>query len=156
MPSVALPENHADRFVPLIRCQRAQEVIDRAMLSARLRPRGDLEHAIFNGEIHARRGDVDVIRQSSGVFPDFGDRHCGRARQDLRQHAVVGRVEVLDQHECHAGVGSHLVQQLAESFQTTSRRTDPNDREWAIGPGTFLARRSGFRYGGLLAATTGS
>jgi len=63
---------------------------------------------------------------------------------------------MLDQHECHAGVGSHLMQQLAESFQTTSRRTDSDDREWGIGPGTFLARQNGFRDGGALAAATGS
>ena len=47
----------------------------------------------------------------------FGDGHFARLRKQLRQMALVIRIEVLNQHECHAGVARKLAEQFRECLQ---------------------------------------
>ena len=43
--------------------------------------------------------------------------HCRMAGQQLDHHAAMGRIEMLDQDEGHAGVGRQRVEELAKRIQ---------------------------------------
>jgi hypothetical protein len=43
--------------------------------------------------------------------------------------ALVTRIEVLNQHECHAGIVRQMVEQIRERLQTAGGGPYPHDRE---------------------------
>ena len=51
------------------------------------------------------------------------------AGQQIDHHARMGRVEMLDQDESHAGAGRQRGEQLAESLEAAGRGAEPDDRE---------------------------
>ncbi len=48
----------------------------------------------------------------------FGNRHFARLGKQFRQMALVTRIQVLNQHECHAGIGRQMTEQLRECLQS--------------------------------------
>ena len=48
----------------------------------------------------------------------FGDRHFAGFGKQLRQVALVVRIEVLNQHEGHAGIVRQMAEQLRECLQS--------------------------------------
>ena len=49
----------------------------------------------------------------------LGDRHLTHLGKQLSQMAIVLRVKMLNQYECHAGVVRQMAEQLRECFQST-------------------------------------
>ena len=47
----------------------------------------------------------------------FGDGHFAGFREQLRQMAFVGRIEVLNQHEYQAGIVGQVAQEIGERVQ---------------------------------------
>lgn len=63
------------------------------------------------------------------------DRQRGRALQQLRHHADVGRVEMLDDDTGDAAVRRNLREKSLECFEPTRRSTDADDRKRRAGLG---------------------
>ena len=55
--------------------------------------------------------------------------HRRVASQQIDHHALVLRIEMLDQHEGHAVVGWRGVEELLEGVETPGRSPQCNDRE---------------------------
>src|SRR5262245_42362771 len=51
-------------------------------------------------------------------------RHSRHARKDVGKHARMRRIQVLDQHECHARVHGHGLQELRERLNAACRGAD--------------------------------
>jgi hypothetical protein len=49
--------------------------------------------------------------------------------QQLDHHALMRRIEMLDQDECHAAVGRECVEESLEGLEAASGSADPNDWE---------------------------
>ena len=61
--------------------------------------------------------------------PHLGHRHARHALQQFGHHALVGRVQVLDDDKGHAAVGRHVTEKVFEGLQSAGRSTDADDRE---------------------------
>jgi hypothetical protein len=67
---------------------------------------------------------IGLDPQTVGCWPHGHHRVIA---QQLRQHAVMSRVEMLDQDEGHAVTGRQRTQQLPAGIEPTSRSTYAND-----------------------------
>jgi hypothetical protein len=59
----------------------------------------------------------------------FHHRHGGVRREQGHQQALVYRIEVLDQHECHARVGRQIVEECGKRVQAARRGADRHGQE---------------------------
>ena len=76
-----------------------------------------------------RRGanHVDMIGFYASLAGHFGDGHFAFLGKQFREMAVVFRIEVLNQHECHAGIVGQMAEQLRECLQPAGRGAYPNN-----------------------------
>ena len=58
-----------------------------------------------------------MIGLGASLAVHLGDGHFACLGKQLRQMALVTRIEVLNQHECHAGIVRQLAEQLRECLQ---------------------------------------
>jgi hypothetical protein len=130
VPSVAVPERITPiAQVALILCQRFEEVIDRPRRRARPGARAQDQDPPGDAQVPVRRDDVDVIRLDAQVVRDFADRERRRASEQLRERAVVLRIEMLHEHESHARVEREVLEQRRESLEPAAGRADAHDRK---------------------------
>src|SRR5439155_22759667 len=73
--------------------------------------------------------DVEMVRLDLRPILSLVDPDPACAGNELRQGALVGRIEVLDQDEGHAGVGGQLPEEQATRLETAGRGADPDDGE---------------------------
>ena len=57
------------------------------------------------------------------------DRQRRMPSQQIDHHAGMGRIEMLDQNEGHAGAAREHGEQPAEGIKAASRSAEPDDRE---------------------------
>ena len=93
----------------------------------RLFREAQVEHAVEDCHVPARRDDIDMVGLDCGLVLRFVDRHRGVPLEDIREHACMAGVEVRDEHECHTAVGRHGLKEEFEGFQPAGRGTDPDD-----------------------------
>src|SRR5689334_4522644 len=92
-----------------------------------------------------------MIGLGASLASDFRDGHLTCLGKQLRQMALVTRIEMLNQHECHAGIVWEMAEQFREGFQSPSGCTY-TDNERRVAFGTLLAGErhdSGTCRGGL-------
>ena len=70
---------------------------------SRLRLRKPQRSLFVGREIDAGRNDIDVLALDRHSVGRQQDRHRRMARKQIDQHAIVARVEVLNDDEGHAG-----------------------------------------------------
>jgi hypothetical protein len=58
-----------------------------------------------------------MIGLGAGLVFRFTDGHFACLGKQLSQMALVTRIEVLNQHECHAGIVGQMAEQLRECLQ---------------------------------------
>lgn len=119
----------ADALVTMLFGERTHEVVDRAVLSEFLGSRRELQVAVGEHEILPRGDDVDVIRLHRRVIGDLHHRHRRGPVQDLRQHAVIGGRQMLDDDEGHTHIGGERVEQRHDRFEAARRCADRDDRK---------------------------
>ena len=125
-------ENDADGVFADLIGQRLQEEVEWQSHGGAAGGRGKANCAFTHREIAAGRNDIDVVRfEPSGVLR-FDDRHRRMRRQQLDHHALVGRVEVLDQDERHAALGGQRCEQGAEGFEPAGGGADRDHREHGV------------------------
>jgi hypothetical protein len=82
--------------------------------------------AVFTKSFFAR---ISVERARAGL--DDGDGSL--ARDELTQQAVMLGVEMLDEHEGHAGVRREVAEQFRDGFETAGGSSDGDDQEIRVG-----------------------
>jgi len=122
-------KNHRDRLVAVLFGERAQEMIDRTMLAAQFGSWRELQPALAEDHVLARRDDIDRVRFDRLLV--YGRRrfHTGLARDDLGNHRAVRRVQVLHDDVRHAGILIQRSEQFAECFDASGRSADADDLE---------------------------
>ncbi len=136
--------NHAERPASAVRRQGAEEIVDRHVAAAD-RPVRGVQDSTGNAQIAARRNHVNVIGLGASLAFHLGNRHFGCFGKQLRQMALVTRIEMLNQHECHAGIVRQMREQLREGLQAACGGSHTNNAE-----STGFALLLGGRRGGLL------
>lgn len=68
------------------------------------------------GHILVRRNDVDAIGLGRHAALYFHHPHVGGALQQVGQHALALRIEMLDDHEGHVAVVGNVLQTLLIVF----------------------------------------
>ena len=112
--------------------QGLKERVDRHVAAA-IRPGQGLKDAAGNSQIEFRRNHVNMIGLSPGFAFHLRDRHPAFFGKQLRQMALVLRIEVLNQHECHARIVRQMAEQFRECFQSAGRGADTdNHRQCAV------------------------
>ena len=135
-------EHDADGPLALVLGQGAEEEVDGQALAARRRRLQQLQGAVQEGHVPARRDDVGAVGLDHHPVLHLKDAHAGVAPDELRQEALVIRGQVLDQHKGHAGIrlGGHAREEGFKSPQATRRGADAHDGEgrrglphWGVG-----------------------
>ena len=111
-------KNDANSFALLVLGQGFEKDIDGAVQSGAALARLQLEYAPRDEHAHVGRYDVDVIWLDGHAAAHFGDRQGGRPGQQFGQGAGMRRVQVLDEHQTHAGVFRQAAEQLRKSLQS--------------------------------------
>ena len=130
-------EDRADGSLAAVFGERAQEEVERharAVPLARLR---EPKYAGADRKIEPRRDDIDMIALDRHALRRFPHRHRRVGGQQGGHHALVRRIEVLDQDEGHAGVGRERLEELAERLQSPGRGAE-TDHHKVVLPGRGL------------------
>ncbi|MGC4120345.1 MAG: hypothetical protein QM765_38340 [Myxococcales bacterium] len=144
-------EDDADGPLLLVFSQGAQEEVDGQVEPPRRDLRQQVQGAVEHRHVLVGRDDVDVIALDPLAVGGLLHGHLGRALQQLDQHPLVGRVQVLDDHERHAGAGGDVLEELLEGLQAAGGGAEAHDRKGGGEPGAgFLARCRGARALGLV------
>ena len=123
-------EDHADRARAAFARQRIQQEVERqAHAVPRLRPRKPQRRLVVHREIDAGRNDIDALAFDRHSVGRLQDRHRRVAGEQVDHHAVVARVEVLDEDEGHAVIGGQRAEQLPAGVEAAGRGADRHDRE---------------------------
>ena len=112
--------------------QGAEEEIDRQAQAPGRRRLEQVQHPVQDGQVLVGRDHVDAVRLDLHPVLDLDDRHGGGALEQLRQHALVRRVQVLDDDEGHAAALRHVLAKLLERLQPAGRGADADDGERAL------------------------
>jgi len=121
-------EDHADGLASTLFGQRPEEPVDGQVQPRRLVAGGQFQFAVRNGQIGFRRDDVYVVGFHRQAVGRHADRHGGRSRQNFGQHAVVLRIEMLNEYESQAGVGGQIGEQMLKSLQAARGGANANYR----------------------------
>jgi hypothetical protein len=70
-----------------------------------------------------------VIGLGARVALYLGDWHLAYLGKQLSQMAIVLRIKMLNQYECHAGIVRQMAEQLGECIQSTGGGPDANNWE---------------------------
>jgi len=73
---------------------------------------------VQDGKITIRVDDIHMIWPNRETIPRLNNRHAGGALKQLGHYALLGWIEMLDDHESHTAIGRHLFQKLVKRPQT--------------------------------------
>jgi hypothetical protein len=129
-------EHDADGAAAAVGGERAEEAIDGEVRPALAlgAPALHDQLALPQLELHARRGDVDVIGLERLAVTRLGHREGRGVAQHLGQVALARGIQVEDHHERQPGVRRHVAQELAQRLDTAGRRAEADDGRRARAP----------------------
>src|SRR5215469_3749073 len=84
---------------------------------------------VGNGHGGVWRDDINVIGFDGHAVSDFLDAHGGFFGKKFGEHAVMFGVEMLNEDEGHAGIGSQVADELGESFDSARGSADGRNQE---------------------------
>ena len=130
LPSAPVPE----RITQIARCaellrQRAQEEVEGQARAVALPRFGEPQAPSADREIGTRRNEIDMLALERHPVCCLLHLHRRMAGQQIDHHALVRRIEMLDQNEGHAGVGRERVEEPPEGIEAAGRGAEPDDRE---------------------------
>ena len=130
-------QNNAERLAAPVCRQGAEKRVDRHV-AATVWPGRGMKDSIGNAQIASRRNHVNMIGLDASLAFHFRDRHFACLGKQLRQMALVIRIEVLNQHECHAGIVRQMAEQLRECLQSAGGGSYANNDGERTAFGAFL------------------
>ncbi|MEC5164017.1 hypothetical protein RCH08_005207 [Janthinobacterium sp. CG_S6] len=122
-------KDHADRQFAALGRQGGEKQVDRQAVAALLGRLGQQQAAVGDAQVGVWRDDVDAVRPHLHPVGDLRHRQAGGALQQLRQHRLVGRVEVLDDDVGDAAVLRHVGEEGDDGVESAGRGADGDDRE---------------------------
>jgi len=131
-------QHDADRVAPLRLGQRTEELVNGVAVTARGRRFGDVQSAVPHGKDGVGLDNVDIIRLHPHAVSRRVDRHLRVQRDQFSHLALAVRRQVHDEHEGHAAVRRHVVEELVEGFQTAGRGAHADDGKAGAGRGDFV------------------
>ena len=147
-------KNDADGPAAFLLGEGFQEMVDRRVHVLGRSARGHLQSAAGQINHLVGRDDVNPVGLQPQIVFGLGHGHCRGAGQQRAERALVGRIQVLHQHEGHPGRFGQVLQKLGHRFQPARRGADADNRKGLtrgrfVGSGLLgrerrLVRRSGF------------
>ena len=141
-------KHDADRVVLSILRQREKETVERTMRNLR-RSRHQPEHVALDGHLRIRRNHIDVIALDVHSVDDCEDAIRGRTGENVDEHAVVVRIEMLDEHESESGIDRKRREEIDESVETSGRCADADHAH----SGDVPVRETSSRHAAILSGT---
>jgi hypothetical protein len=120
-------QNDADRARPVNLGEGAEERVDRQVGGLALLPLHQPEMPVGDRHRHVRRDHIGVIRLDRHPLGCLDDGDGRRPAEQLGQHAVVSRVEMLDEHIGEPGIRWQFADQSREGLESAGRRADADD-----------------------------
>jgi len=134
VPSVAgAGQDDANGALALVHGERVQETVDRLRKVGRGQARAEPQHAVFERQGGVGRNDVDVTALDGRLVVDGFDGHLRVPRQQIGQHALVVRVEMLYVDQRDARVGRHVPEETPEGVEASCGRADTHDQAEVLG-----------------------
>src|SRR6266536_6456336 len=99
------------------------------MRTARSAARLELQDSAGDAHRRVSRNHVNVVRLHRQTVRSLLHPYRGRLGENSSEIALVLRVEMLDQDECHAGVSRQLSEQQAGGLEPTGGRADTHYRK---------------------------
>ena len=112
-----------------------QQEVERQTCPARRIGLRQAQGAVLDGQIGARRDDVEVFRQDGHAVLGLQHRQGRMLGQQFHEHAGVSGIEVLDQHEGHCCRRGQGIEQLRARLKAAGRRADRDDPHFGTGNG---------------------
>ena len=122
-------KDHAGGVALLVGGEREEEVVDRAAKPARLGEVGQFQPAAADNEAAARWDDIDLVRLDRLAALALEHLEAGLAVEQLGEHAFVVGIEMLNDHERHAGRRAGRGEHLAQRLEPTGGGADADDRQ---------------------------
>ena len=124
-PVAARARQHdADGVARLVLGEGREATVDRPAVRPRRRGPGNDQPTESDRHRRVRRNDEHRVRRQQHAVLGFHHLHVDMRREQADQQALVSGIEMLDQHECHAGVGRQMVQKFGERVQPARRGAD--------------------------------
>ena len=101
-------ENHTNAVLLAIVRQRLEKGVNRQAQTPRLRGLLQMQHALLNRQVPPRGNHIDLVGHQRHPVADLFHRHVRAPAQELHQHALPVRVQVLNHHERHAAIDRHM------------------------------------------------
>ena len=112
----------------------ALNFVDRVALAAGFLGFDQAQDAVADQQRLGRDDDVDAIWLDAHAILDLHDRHRRLPAEEIGQHALAGRIKVLDDDETHTAVRRHRIQKCGGDFEPARRHPDADDREGPANP----------------------
>ena len=129
-------ENHGDRALLILFCDRKQEHADGLRPSLRDHRCLQAKRGAVNGHVLAGRHDEYAIRLEEHSLRYFHDRHRCRPGEDLLQEMGVCKTTVGRDHKRHAAVRPHRSENAHVGFEAAGRPAKADNPELAASSGS--------------------
>lgn len=121
-------EDHAGGVDLLVDGERQEKIVDGPAQTPGLHELREFEDAVLDRQAPPGRDDVDRVARDPLAALALEHRQPGVPVEELRQHALVVGVEVLDDDEGHAGGWPGARQHLAQGLEPARRCADAHHR----------------------------
>jgi len=121
-------QDDANGALALVHGERVQETIDRLRKVGRGQARAEPQHAVFERQGGVGRDDVNVTALDGRLVVDGLDGHLRVSRQQIGQHALVVRVEMLHVDHGDARGRRHMPEEASERLEAPCGRADAHDQ----------------------------
>ena len=125
-------KDDADRAPSIRLGHGVQQEIERQARAMAFRRLGYMQHTARDGQAHAGRRDVEVVRPDLHSLGRLDHRHGRMGCEQFDNHAVVPGHQVLHQNEGHSGLAGDFGKELGVGFKAPGRSADGNDREGLV------------------------
>jgi hypothetical protein len=125
--SASSRQHNANRTRSVFGRQRMQQEVERQTCPAGHIGLRQAQGAILDGQIAARRNDIEVFRQDGHAVLRLQHRQGRVLGQQFHEQAGVSGIEVLDQHEGHCCRRGQRIEQLLGRLKAAGRCADRDD-----------------------------
>jgi hypothetical protein len=119
----------------LVLGERAEEKIDGQVQAPGRDLRQQVERPVQQRHVLAGGDHVDVVRLHGDAVLGLRHGHARRALEQLDEHPLVRRIEVLHDDEGHVRLARHVLEEELERLQAAGRGADADDRKRAARTG---------------------
>ena len=106
-----------------------------------------MKGAVQDRKIVIRRNHIHMVREDADTIRNLRDFHGGGTLQKIGEHALVRRIEVLDDDKRQAAVHRHVLQKLGQRLQAAGRGAQAHDRTHRLCVRLTRRRRGQHRLG---------